>query len=300
MNDFIFPTDPAGPVDGGRWRTGLGTLAIVLPIPLLLASFLYEQFHSQRLLLGLTGVVLGCGGLIRFIRTAGRGQRDLAAACLIAGGLTICASLLWNYAYLDFCTALRRGGKDVFRPNFRHHFAPFYGKQGVSTWRAAFPAIVLALGIWAGAWWWKPARRLRWWGLPLIMTAQLTMIAALGVSDLEFVPGKQSLTGSAERISGQSVGFQPFREDAAQFKTVPQLYRQYVERMPGLSWFGQHYPPGPATIFLLERRLHVAPLGGWVSAIFVVLATPFIYAAAAALSDRPIVANAAKIGRAHV
>ena len=298
MNELIFSTELAGPAAGGRWRTVLGTLAIVLPIPLLLASFLYEQFHSQRLLVGLTGVALGGGGLIRFSRTAGRRQRDLAAACLIAGGLTVCASLLWNYAYLDFCTSLRRGGKDVFRPNFRHHFAPFYGKQGVSTWRAALPAVVLAMGIWGGAWLWRPARRLRWWGLPLIMAAQLAMIAVLGVSDLEFVSGRQSLTGSAERISGRSVGFQPFREDAAQFKTVSQLYRQYVDRMPGLSWFGQHYPPGPATIFLLERRFHVAPLGGWVSSIFVVLATPFVYAAGAALSDRPIVANAATVAYA--
>ena len=282
----------ASPRREQAWRTSLGTLLVALPIPLLLAWFLYEQFQPQRVLMGFTGAALGCVGLVRFSRAAVRGRRDLVSAFLIAGGLTVCLSLLWNYAYLDFCQTFVGGSKEVFRVNFRRHFAPFYGKPAVSTWVAALPAIVLTLGIWAATWYWRPAKPLRRWGLPLIMAIQLAMIAALGASDLGIVPGRGKPAGSTERISGRSEGFRLFREDAEKFKSLPQLFRHYVERMGEMSWYGQHYPPGPAAVFVIERRLGIAPLGGWATAVLTALSTPFIYFAAKALSQRPLVANA--------
>lgn len=284
---------PGSAVEPAAWRTWVGTIAVVLPIPLLLSWFLYEQWHALRALMGFIGAGLAVVGLVRFTRAAAAGRRDLVSAFFVAGGLTICVTMLWNYAYLDFAQSSIKGSREVFRTNFRRHFAPFYGKPAMATWGAALPAITLGVGVMVGIWFWKPARLLRQWGLPLIMAIQLAMIAALGASDLDIVPAKGAPAGSADRISGRSEGFRLFREDAAKFKSVAHVLRLYVGRMDSLSWYGQHYPPGPAILFRIERQLGVYPLGGWATALGVVLSTPFIYLAGRALSDRPMVANAA-------
>jgi hypothetical protein len=272
-------------------------LAVVLPPTLFLSAFLAVRMPPGRILLGTAAMVIAGYGLVRWTRCAIAGRRDLLAAMLIGTGATLTFTLLWNEAYLNFVKLVVEQ-KEVFREAMHKYFAPFYGRWRVASVLASLPAVALLVGLCVGAWKWRISRPMRWWGLPLIMLLQLAMIAAMGVTDV-------GIQGGVDRIRGTSRGLVLFRQDARIFRSVGELYAAYVPSMPRLNYFSQHYPPGPQTIFVLERvmgeKLHLAKdsplraIGGWATPVCVCLATAFIYLAARAISPRPLVHNTAAV-----
>ena len=259
-------------------KTKIGTapvVARVLPlvvVPALLGTFLLSiSFEAQTPLLVacLASVAVGLYGWAFDVPWLG-GRGGLAATLLLGAGLVVGGAVVWNEAYWTLLET-QSIQREVFRRAMRTNYAPLYGLRQVASWKSA--AVVLAIaGGWLAWVWRRPSdQALRRWEWALLLGLQLLLIIAFARSESVLL-GKGK---SASRMSGLTPGYTMFADDAATFQSAGELMRDYVQRMPSLGWFSQHYPPG---ILLLMRADAAAgfPVSLWAVILSTVAATPFV------------------------
>ncbi len=254
---------------------GAAIVARVLPlvvVPALLGTFLLSiSFEAQTPLLFacLASVAVGLYGRMFDAKWLG-GRGGLAATLLLGAGLVVGGAVAWNKAYWTLLET-QSIQREVFRRAMRSNYAPLYGLRQLASWKSA--AVVLAIaGGWLAWVWRRPSDQpMRRWEWALLLGLQLLLIVAFARSESVLL-GKGK---SASRMSGLTPGYTMFADDAATFSSAGDLMRTYVQRMPSLGWFSQHYPPG----ILLLTRMDAAsglPLSLWAVILSCVAATPFV------------------------
>ena len=274
------------PATLGPALAALATLAL----PLLLLRG--EPRAPASAWLAWLGLAVGAAGLWAW-RRGGRwvGGRGSTSAALLAGaGLTVGAAAVWNRLYWGLLE-VQSLNREVFRRAMRTGFAPLYGQPAPEApWRALAPtALVVAL---AAAWAWRrtPARW-GWRDWAALLVLQAGLIVAFAASEPALSPDTGRPTG-ASRLTARAPGYGLFDADARAFASAPEMLRTYVERMPTLGWFGQHYPPGNLLLARLDdatgRRASLA-----FTVACVVAATPLVWLLAASCGAGTLGRNAA-------
>lgn len=177
-----------------------------------------------------------------------------------------------------------------------------YVLQGAAVLTAAIFALKLlplflpAEGLVGPAWefplWalWRPTTAPFW--ILLALAAALPVLLGRGPFRFVLVPvlwiGLALTNGG---LPGLSEGFRrdkDYQADVARFRTVPEIWRTYVERQPTLSVHGQTHPPGAVTVLWLLARVNGSHLTRTCLVVVLLSAAGLlpVYALARACLDR--------------
>jgi hypothetical protein len=175
--------------------------------------------------------------------------RSTLPLMLLGVALLLIANIAWGKAFRLYASTHNYFGEVFRRPMQQSLHAPMYGRYDNALIRMeTLPFAILSFGV-AGAWYvW--ARRRKWeqsWtptSLALLIGFALAMIILFAAC--EPWPSRFSLNIS---------GYAEFKKDIPAFDGVRDTLRHYVERMPALQWYGQHYPPGNLILLEIEKQL---------------------------------------------
>ena len=244
-------------------------VVLVVPTPLLIALFMHAAMPIPRMLTTLGAFAAAIITLALWQRDATlRRPRNLALAVLLGSALIVGVAIVWNTAYLAFAEMVPR--QEIFRRALFRYSTPAYGLPDQPPLGRAWPAIVLSLLAAAWVLWAKLDK-----GRPALRLAVIAMVMAASVfvfARTEPPEGRErnvALNAKARKAAkaagqpkpavdsrrdGFAFGFRNFREDATKFDSPGDLLRTYVAKMPTLSWFGRHYPPGSAMLFWFDAK----------------------------------------------
>ncbi len=262
------------------WRRLRPFVLLLLPTPALIAMFLQNNHPVGRIILGavciLAAIIASLWMYHEFLISR---RRNIVASILLTSSLVVSLGLVWNEGYRDYSRLVPR--REVFRVNMYKYHTPVYGVPKTAELQPAISAVVItslaAILVLRSS----MNRRMTWRGLSVIIALQIAAILSFAISEGD------------ERIIGNSPHFLPFYSDAVKFSGYGELLAGYVQEMPKLSWFGQHYPPGSALLFMADMRMGIPLLAMGILICSVGLSTIFVHKTASLLSDRPLVANLA-------
>jgi hypothetical protein len=165
--------------------------------------------------------------------------------------LTLALLVWWNQAYLTLVPQLFDPG-EVFRKALQRPGTPLYGQASLvdrgQIWLAVGLLVVLVTIGYAFV-----AGRLRGW------ISWTLLLAACAAACLSLAWTETRLEGVTprvgERFVGNTTSHKGFVQDLVDFKGPRDILERYVERMPHLGWFGQHYPPGYLVLYRVQEGL---------------------------------------------
>jgi hypothetical protein len=168
---------------------------------------------------------------------------------LLGIALLLIANIAWGKAFRLYTSTHNYSGEVFRRPMQQSLHAPLYGRYDNALIRVqTLPFAILSGAV--GAAWYAWARSRRWEGrwtpmsLALLMGFTLTMMILFAAC--EPWPSRFSLNIS---------GYAEFKKDIPAFHGVRDTLLHYVERMPTLEWYGQHYPPGNLLLLEIEKEV---------------------------------------------
>jgi hypothetical protein len=202
-------------------RAGRGAIALqntCLVFALLLAAAAGFDWLRARRATGSTFTMLAFG-----------------AGCLIA------ILIIWNKLFRHYID-ISGYARDTFRSVFHTIHAPLYGRVQISRfswwWIATLAAAALLL--------WDVFRNR---GNALEQRTTPWRIFLLQVLLTITLAG----TETPLRIHSYFASYASYADDVQQFTGFGDVLRNYVERMPQLSYFASHYPPGFALLFMTGK-----------------------------------------------
>jgi hypothetical protein len=243
-----------------------GIALLILPALLFWLLQLPAGADLRRVLAGqreqttllLAAAMVSCAALAAGVHYRRGGRLCPTFVAITLGScLLLIVTLLWNRLFLAYC---RDTGiytpHDIFRGAFHKLYAPLYGQRDRPVFAGSIISILLG-AIWIVLIWRKRQtilddQRLVW----KILIFQLALTLAFGLTE-RF--GRNN-TGP-DRIFGQYSGYGTFADDAEQFSGVSDVLRNYVSKMPQLSRYGRHYPPGMVLLYHLLSTPGVKVLG---------------------------------------
>ena len=232
-------------------------LLVLLVIPTLITMTLLSRPQARKAAIALQNKCLIAAIIVGAVATAdswwNRKRRATTFALLTAGscGLLI-ALIVWNKLLLRY---IARTGftKNTFRSVFHTIYAPIYGR--VQFARPSWWIVVMVVAALLLLWEISRSRPAIW----RIAIAQLALTITFA--------GTESLL----RINSYYAEFRPFELDLEKFGGFGDLMTHYVERMPELSHFESHYPPGFLLIFMLGRVVGTKLLAKYTAILLAVL-----------------------------
>lgn len=157
----------------------------------------------------------------------------------------------WNQAYLLFWPVAPYQ-REVFRKALQRPSTPVYGEAAVFNPYEVYLAIGLLVVLVAVGYAFVSGRLRVWISWTLLVVA--CAFAALSLARIETrLDGRRTYTG--ERFYGNTTSHKGFVQDLVDFKGPRDILQHYVERMPGLGWFGRHYPPGYLMLYRVQEGL---------------------------------------------
>lgn len=174
--------------------------------------------------------------------------REPLVPLLVAGGSGLLMfSLTWSQSFRQYWLA--GGSGRIVRKAMANYRAPFYGvaREPESPWAWIAVALAVALAFYLARDWLgrgpaeKRSGSRAWVGVLVIF--QIVFAAALALSE------------DRDRLFGHFATYAGFAGDAMHFEGPLDLLRRYVEKMPGLSGYGRHYPPGIALVIASGHSL---------------------------------------------
>jgi len=214
-------------------------LVVLLIAPTVLTMTLLSRPKAGKRAVALQNKCLIAAIIVASVATADflrdRRNRGATFAMLTAGACgLIVVLILWNKLLLHYI-AVSGFSQNTFRPVFQTIYAPLYGRvqfSNMSWWVVLMVAAALLLL-------WEVSRsRPAIWRIALLQLALTVGFAG---------------TESFARIREYYAAYLRFNADTQLFSGFGDLMRNYVQRMPDLSHFGSHYPPGFLLIFLMSR-----------------------------------------------
>jgi len=214
-------------------------LVVLLVAPTLLVMTLLSRPKAGKPAIALQNKCLIAAIVVAAIATIdswwNRSKRGATFSLLTAGSCAlVIALILWNKLLLSYIAKTGFTG-NTFRSVFHTIYAPLYGRV-----QHARPSWWIALMIVAGLLLlWEISRsRPNMWRIAI---AQLALIFAFAGTE------------SVLRINSYFAEFRPFETDLEKFAGFSDLLAHYVQRMPELSHFESHYPPGFLLIFMAGK-----------------------------------------------
>jgi hypothetical protein len=267
----------------GRWRY-LGFALVLLLVPAMLLALpvpptkFAAAIHKQDRVF-VAAIVIACASLLLwwFRTPLFARKRSVLPLILLGTAVLLIANIQWNRSFTHYVST-HHYSREVFRKKARGTtYWPIYGRydNAVARWDparkhyslATLPWVLVSCAI-AGAWLiWIHFRRLdRRWTLgsfAVLLGLQLGLIVAFAAC--EPPAPKQHWP---VRFTLQISGYREFAKDVSSFHGVRDTLRHYVQRMPDLQWYGQHYPPGNLILIEVEKMLG---LPGFTKAIVVLM-----------------------------
>jgi hypothetical protein len=186
-------------------------------------------------------VVCAIAGFDWLRNRAGRGA---TFAMLAAGSSALVALLIiWNKLFRHYI-ATSGYTRNTFRGIFHNIYAPLYGRAQLETmsWWWVVAGVAAGLLIWEA---------LRKRGQALEGRASIWRVFLFQLVLTLALAG----TESTLRVYGYYAGYRNFAGDLPSFTGISDVLRNYVERMPTLSHFGSHYPPGFLILLMVGKLL---------------------------------------------
>jgi hypothetical protein len=267
-SDDVIEYGTPATAEPSAWPGRVGAALVLLLVPLLLLALPLPPTKGryadikQDWVLGIAIFIAIAAAGAYFVRTPMFPKRSTLPLILFGTAMLLIGNIVWNRAFLDY-TRHHQYSREVFRRAMRNFHAPVYGRYDNALMRSAdavqegppysyatVPWVILSAGV-AAAWYvWARQRPLdRRWDARSIATLAAFQLALIVLFALcEPWPMRMSL-----KISGYS----EFKKDIPAFTDVRDVLRNYVERMPKLEWYGQHYPPGNLILLMIEKHLGI-------------------------------------------
>ena len=223
-------------------------------------------------------LVTAVGAGIALVRSRG----NTLALILLGTSLLVMGNWGWNKAFREYYST-HSYKREVFRKAMRNFYAPVYGRydNAIARWDphrgsyslATLPFAIASIAI--AAVWYRWARRRpldgRWGTRSFAVLLSLQLLLIIFFALCEPWPKRFSLNIS---------GYLEFKKDLPAFTGIGDILRNYVERMPSLEWYGQHYPPGNLILLAIERNLGIPGLLKSIVCLLTVLSALPLYALA--------------------
>lgn len=263
----------------GEW------LALVL-VPLLLLALPLPPtkgkwaIHKQDWVLIGSLLIAAASGVLYFVRTPLFRPRSIWPLIVLGTALLVAGSVIWNKQFRKYAAAHPEYRREDFRKAMvtTLHW-PVYGRYDNAIARydpatkrydfSTLPYVALSSVLAAGWVVWAIRRRAdQRWGVgsfAILIGFQIALTLAFAMCE----PGGRW----AINVSGYS----EFAKDLHRFKGVLNTLQHYVERMPTLEWYGQHYPPGNLILMKIEAALGLPGLTKTIAILATALAAIPLY-----------------------
>ena len=256
-------------------RVGYALVFVVVPL-MLLALVLppvrgKAADQKQDWVLGLAIATAIASAVAYFVPSPLFPRKQSTLPLIVFGtAVLLIASIMWNRAFLDYTRRPDSPRNEVFRRAMRNFHAPVYGRYDNSIARSkdaappysyrTLPWVIVTSGVALGWFAWARRRPLekRWdaASFAVLCAFLLAMIVLFALCEPPGKPGQWAPL----RFTLQLSGYSEFASDIPAFDGVRDTLATYVQKMPDLNWYGQHYPPGNLVLLTIEKQLGVAGL----------------------------------------
>ena len=278
----------------------VGAALVIVLVPLMLLATILPPVRGkaadvkQDWVLGLSIAVAIASAVAYFVPSPLFPRRRGTLPLILFGTAALMiANVMWNRSFLDYTRRPDAPRNEVFRRAMRNFHAPIYGRydNAIARSKDAAPPYsyrtlpwVIAASLVAIAWFaWAARRPLeRRWDAGSFATLggfMLVMIALFALCEPSERPGRWAPL----RFTNQLSGYHEFASDIPAFHGVRDTLRTYVEKMPRLNWYGQHYPPGNLILLTVERQLGLPGMTKAIVCLLTVLTAVPLYKLAAEL-----------------
>jgi hypothetical protein len=289
-------------------RIGIA-IALVL-VPLMLLSLVLPPLKGkgadkkQDWVLGLAIATAIASGVAYFVPSAMFPRKQSTLPLIVFGtAMLLIACIMWNRSFLNYTRRPDAPHNEVFRRAMRNFHAPIYGRYDNAIARskeaappysyATLPWVIVASMAAIGwfIWAWRRPLEKRWTAASFAVLCgfMLGMIVLFALCEPPGKPGRWA----PMRFTLQLSGYSEFASDIESFKGVGDTLRTYVEKMPKLNWYGQHYPPGNLILLTIERQLGIPGLTKAIVCLLTVLTVVPLYMLAKELELDDVAASVA-------
>ena len=277
-------------------RIGAGVALVLVPLMLLALPLPPTKgkwaVHKQDWILAGAVVIAAAALLIHLMR----GRRGVLPVIVFGTALLLAANVTWNKAYHAYVSHHRDYSREVFRRAMHNTFHwPVYGRYDNALARAddagrysfaTLPFALLSLLIAAGWFAWARRRPIErawdWRSFAVLITFQLALIFSFALCEPKL-----------ERLTLRISGYNEFKKDMPRFTGVGDTLRRYVELMPTLEWYGQHYPPGNLILIEIEKSIGLPGMTKSIVVLLTALSVVPLYGLARELALSPVATTAA-------
>ncbi len=246
-----------------KHKFGIGLVFLLVPLMLLILPLPPNKgkwgVHKQDFILGTALAIAALSAVAYVVPNPFYPKRSIWPLILGGTALLLSANIIWNKQLRDYAGDHPEYRREVFRRAMvlTLHW-PIYGRYDnaiarfdpeTSSYSFATLGWALTSGLVIATWylWARNRSNAQPWAPADFAILICCMLATI----CTFAKCEQK----PDRFDNGISGYGEFAKDMHRFKGVRGTLRHYVERMPTLEWYGQHYPPGNLILMQIEQQL---------------------------------------------